>query len=104
MRWVTPCEAISARDPTQDEERGAGLRLVEEIEEPVHVALHAGWKARPFLARDPRGERLHLKVILHVDTQREGWRREGVHGRRIGFRWESGKRELGPRKTEGRKT
>jgi hypothetical protein len=62
---------LGSRHPSQDEERPPRPGFVEQVEEPPRIRRHARRKGAPGVARHDVGERLHLIVILDVDTQRE---------------------------------
>jgi hypothetical protein len=68
---------MAARDPAEDEERRYGMDLVEQVEEPMRVPLHARRPAIPSGSRRVMRERLDLEIILHVHAHRK--RRLGSH-------------------------
>ena len=70
--------AIAMRDPAEREEGGLAAVTLEQLEDPLDVALDAALEGFPLSALDVRGERGDLEVVLHVDRHRVERRRHRV--------------------------
>src|SRR5215471_19035208 len=61
---------IPLGDPTQNEEGGVGIGIVEDVEQALSGIHDAAREARPLLGSEGLGKGLDVKVLL--DVEREG--------------------------------
>src|SRR5437588_1745099 len=85
---------VSARYPTEHEERGLHIGFSQNLEQSLGIALDASWQPLPISAVDGRCESLDLEIILDIDRHR--MRRARLAGAVVPCLWRRHDSDIAP--------